>query len=447
MVTQAVASVNCPNCRTPFTAPIQQIIDVQADPAAKSRLLSGQLNLIVCPHCGFQGALNAPFLYHDAELDLALVYMPMELGDTDMDRQKTIGDLTNRVLQQLPPESRKGYLLQPRTFLTVQSLIDAMLEEDAETRELVEAQRRKMELFEQLRQMDPEDRLAVAEFVGANDEELDASFFQLLELMISIAESQGDTAEHERLVKHEANLLEKSTTGRSFKAQREAVEALSANPTRETLIEQLVAAEDRMIRETLVTVGRQLLDYPFFQALTARIEAAQAAGDEAAHNKLIALRREVQEIRDDVDAAARVVLDERATLLRDLLLEDDPREMLMRRLMEVDDVFFGVLSTNILQAQREGRQEVVERLRNVGNVAVQLLNEFAPPEIKLVNQLASAENNEQVRQLLEAEREQLGQDLLRLVEQAAEDLQQGERHKEAERLRYATEQIKEMIGA
>jgi hypothetical protein len=265
--------------------------------------------------------------------------------------------------------------------------------------------------------------------------------------MISIAESQGDTAEHERLVKHEANLLEKSTTGRSFKAQREAVEALAANPTRETLIEQLVAAEDRMIREALVTVGRQLLDYPFFQALTAHIEAAQATGDEATQNKLIALRREVQEIRDDVDAAARVVLDERATLLRDLLLEDDPREMLMRRLLEVDDVFFGVLSTNILQAQREGRQEVVERLRNIGNVAVQLLNEFAPPEIKLVNQLASAENDEQVRQLLEAEREQLGQDLLRLVEQAAEDLKQGERHKEAERLRYATEQIKEMIGA
>lgn len=447
MATQVVASVNCPNCGTPFTAPIRQIIDVQADPQAKSRLLSGQLNPVVCPHCGFRGALNAPFFYHDAELELALVYMPMELGETDMDRQKAIGDLTNRVMQQLPPEARKGYLLQPRTFLSVQNLIDAMLEQDEETREQVEAQRRKMELLEQLRQLDPEDRLAMAEFVGANDEELDASFFQLLDLMISIAESQGDVAGRDRLAKHQAYLLEKTSVGRSFKAQQEAVDALAANPTRETLIEQLVAADDSAVREALVTVGRQLLDYPFFQALTARIEAAEAAGDGAAKDELIALRREVQDIRDDVDAVARAFLDQRAGLLRDLLLEDDPREMLMRHLVEVDDVFFGVLSTNMLQAQREGRQELVQRLRNIGNVAIQLLSEYAPPEIKLINRLALAENDEQVRQLLEAEREQLGQDLLRLVEQAVEDLEQSERHQEAERLRYATAQIKEMIAA
>ena len=80
MVAQAVTSINCPNCRTPFTAPVQQIIDAQADPEAKSMLLSGQLNMVVCPSCGFRGALNTPFLYHDAELELALVYMPMELG-------------------------------------------------------------------------------------------------------------------------------------------------------------------------------------------------------------------------------------------------------------------------------------------------------------------------------------------------------------------------------
>jgi hypothetical protein len=446
MTTQAVTSVNCPNCRNTFSAPIQQIIDAQSDPEAKSRLLSGQLNAVICPHCGFQGALNSPFLYHDADLELALVYMPMELGGTDAERQRAIGDLTTRVMQRLPSEARKGYLFQPRTFLTVQSLIDAILEEDAETRELFEAQQRKLELLEKLRQLDPDDSLAVAEFVGTHDEELDESFFQLLDIMVSIAESRGDTVERDRMARHQDNLLEKTSTGRLIKAQQAAIEALSADPTRKTLVEQLIAAEEKGVREALITVGRGLLDYAFFQALTARIDAAGSAGDQVTRDKLIALRKEVQEIRDQVDAMAMAVLDERAALLRELIVADDPRETIKQRIFEIDNAFFGVLSTNIREAESAGRQDVVQSLSKIGDMAIEVLNETAPPEVKLINRLASAENNEQVRQLLEKEREHLNQDFLGLVERALAGLRQGRRQDDFERLRYAAERIKEMIA-
>jgi hypothetical protein len=445
MATQAVTSINCPNCRAPFTAPIEQILDVQSDPEAKSRLLSGQPNVVFCPHCGFQGVLNAPFLYHDAELELALIYMPMELGMTDAERQKAIGELTNQLMKSLPPEERKGYLLQPRTFFTVQSLVDAMLEKDVEMRELVEAQRRKVELIDQLRQIDPEDRLAVAAFVGPNDEEIDDVFFQLLDLMISIADSRGDEVERDRLGQHRDILMEKSTTGQRLIAQQQAVEALSANPTRETLIEQLTATGDREVRTALVTVGRGLLDYAFFQALTARIDAADAAGDQATKQQLIALRKEVQEVRDQVDAMARAMLDSRARLVRDLLMEEDPSEMLLRHVVEIDDAFFGVIATNIHQAEREGRQDVVEKLREIGDLAVQLISEFAPPEIRLINRLVSAENDDAVRQLLEDERESIDAGFLQIVEQAVQDLEQAGRQESAERLRKAAAYIPEMM--
>jgi hypothetical protein len=447
MTTQAVTSVNCPNCRNPFTAPIHQIIDAQSDPQAKSRLLSGQLNAVVCPNCGFQGALNSPFLYHDAELDLALVYMPMELGGTDAERQRVIGDLTNRLMQRLPAEARKGYLFQPRTFLTVQSLIDAILEDDVETRELFEAQQRKLELLEKLRQLDPGDSLAVAEFVGTHDEELDESFFQLLDVVASVAESRGDTVERDILARHQENLLEKTSTGRLFKAQQVAIEALSADPTRETLVEQLIAAEDKGVREALITVGRGMLDYAFFQALTARIDAAEAAGDQAIRDRLVVLRKEVQEVRDQVDAMARAVLDARARLVRDLLVAEDLQATLARHLLEIDDAFLGVLSNNIQQAASEGQHELVEHLRHIGNVAIMMLTENAPPEIKLINQVAVAENDDRVRQLLENDREHLNQDFLELVERAIEDLRGAERHESAARLSYAAEQIREMIAA
>ena len=446
MTTMPVTSVTCPNCRSPFTAQIQQIVDAQSDPGAKSQLLSGRLNSIICPHCGFQGALNAPFIYHDAELGLALVHMPIEVGKTDIERQKAIGALTNRLMQRLPPEARKGYLLQPRTFFSVQNLIDAMLEQDEATRELVEMQQRKLALFEELRQIDPQDGLAIAEFVGSNDKELDETFFQLLEVVINVAESQGNSVDNDRLQQLQSSLLEKSSTGRLIKMQRDAVQALASDPTQGALIDQLVASQERAVREALVTVGRQLLDYAFFQALTARIDASEAAGDTAMKDRLLGLRKEVQEIRDQVDAVAMEVLNERARLLRSLLVAEDLREMLARHLPEIDDVFLGVLNSNLEQAMTNGRLDVAEKLRKIGDTAVALLTEHAPPEIKFINKLVSSENNEQVLQLLEQERGRLDQDLVEFVEHTAEDLKKGGRQDSAERLRYAAEWIKEMIS-
>jgi hypothetical protein len=446
MVAQAVTSINCPNCGTPFTAPVQQIIDAQADPEAKTMLLSGQLNTVVCPSCGFRGALNTPFLYHDAELELALVYMPMELGATDLERQKAIGDLTNRLMQQLPAEARKGYLLQPRTFLTVENLLDALLEKDEATRELLEAQERRIELLEELRQLDPEDTLALAEFAGSHDDEIDVLFFQILDVVTSIGEQEDAAGDMARLRRLRDILLEKTTAGRSLLAQQQAVEALNADPTRATLIEQLVATDDDIVREALVTVGRQLLDYAFFQELTARIDAAESAGDAALREKLVALRRQVQDIRDEVDMRAAAVLTARAQLLRNLLLEEDPKEVLQRHVSEIDEAFFGVLATNIEQAEQEGRQDVVARLRSIGDMAVQLLNEFLPQDIRLVNQLASAQSDEQIRQLLEDERESLSSDFLQLLESAVAELEQSERSAAAGRLRYAAEQTKLMLA-
>ncbi len=38
--------INCPNCRKPITAEIEQLFDMNTDPSAKQRLLSGASNMI-----------------------------------------------------------------------------------------------------------------------------------------------------------------------------------------------------------------------------------------------------------------------------------------------------------------------------------------------------------------------------------------------------------------
>mgnify|MGYP001816402809 CR=1 FL=1 len=71
--------VNCPNCRQPFSALLEQLIDVTRDPESKQRLLSGRVNQIVCPNCGFNGAASTPILYHDHSKELLVAFVPMEL--------------------------------------------------------------------------------------------------------------------------------------------------------------------------------------------------------------------------------------------------------------------------------------------------------------------------------------------------------------------------------
>jgi len=72
--------MSCPSCRQPFGAILEQILDVGIDPSAKERLLSGRINLITCPFCGYRGMVGTPLMYHDPAKKLAIVYVPMELN-------------------------------------------------------------------------------------------------------------------------------------------------------------------------------------------------------------------------------------------------------------------------------------------------------------------------------------------------------------------------------
>jgi DNA-directed RNA polymerase subunit RPC12/RpoP len=47
--------IACPNCRQPVEANINQLFDVGVDPTLKQIVLSGAINHIQCPHCGYQG--------------------------------------------------------------------------------------------------------------------------------------------------------------------------------------------------------------------------------------------------------------------------------------------------------------------------------------------------------------------------------------------------------
>jgi len=187
--TYQTASIACPNCQHRFTTPVLTIIDVDRNPQLKSLFLSGQINVAVCPQCGQGGELGTPLVYHDSEKELLLTLVPAEMGLSDLEQQRIIGDLTNRVISALPPEKRKGYLLRPRTFMRRESMIEAILEADGITPKMLEAQRARADLLERLVSTTSEEaRRAIAQ---ENDAQIDYEFLHLLSLNLDLAEARG----------------------------------------------------------------------------------------------------------------------------------------------------------------------------------------------------------------------------------------------------------------
>ncbi|HRJ75756.1 MAG TPA: CpXC domain-containing protein, partial [Anaerolineales bacterium] len=100
--------IACPRCKQLIPANVEQLFDVTADPQAKQRLLSGQSNFARCPHCGYQGRLATPVVYHDNDKELLLTFFPSELMLPVNEQEKIIGPLIKKVTDNLPPEKRKG---------------------------------------------------------------------------------------------------------------------------------------------------------------------------------------------------------------------------------------------------------------------------------------------------------------------------------------------------
>ncbi|NMC52308.1 MAG: hypothetical protein GYA48_01545, partial [Chloroflexi bacterium] len=124
----AKTSVACPRCRQPVIADIEQLFDMGTDPQAKQKLLSGMFNVIQCPSCGYTGQTPRPLVYHDPQKELLLTYFPPELGLPVNEQERLIGPLINQVVNSLPLEKRKAYLLRPQSMFTFETLIEKVLE-------------------------------------------------------------------------------------------------------------------------------------------------------------------------------------------------------------------------------------------------------------------------------------------------------------------------------
>lgn len=335
----------------------------------KGAFLQGQLNLIQCPQCGFTGPANVPVLYYDTEKELAFVHVPDQLNLMSETQQKLIGDLTNKLFKSLPEEQRKFYLLNPKNFLTLDSMIKAILEADGITEEMLQSQEARINLLEEL--LKSPDEKTLKEKVRANDDQLDRQFFEILTTYMQTAQMMGDQTQAQTFFSLRTLISRWSSKGKQFVAEIDEELGILVLENQEELLEKLQNAENEEEFQALVAAGFGMLDYGFFQNLTSKIDKAASRSDTKTAESLRAVRSRVLDVKEKIDAENRVELEKAGKLLQAIIESKDPVSVIDKKLDQINDAFFFVLQANIEEAQRQGHENVAKNLQAIGNIVAQ----------------------------------------------------------------------------
>jgi hypothetical protein len=425
-------TIRCPNCRSPIQASIEQLLDVGRDPGAKARLLSGSMNRVRCPVCGFDGQVGSPLVYHDPDKGLLLTYIPVELGLPQSEQERVIGALINQAIQGLPAERRKAYLFQPQPTLTLPSLVERVLSADGITREELESQRGRLRLLEDLLRTEP-DRIQA--FVAEHDGQLDEPFFQLATLALE-GTPEGEAREA-ALARLDA-ALGVSSMGKRLKARQDEVRAAvdslrqaGEGLTRERLLALFLEAPNPDRMDALASLTRPALDYAFFQILSERIDAAKGE----VKTRLTDLRTRLLEVTQKIDQVQQARLEQSAAVLQSLLEAQDLDQALGQVSPMIDDLFLGLLRGNLKAARDRGDVRTSERLEEIDRRIQALIRESLPPGMRLAQQLLETPEEAEAEKLLDSSAEAIDEDLLGALLGTVDRLEQSGDPASAERLR------------
>lgn len=430
-----VIQLSCPNCRTPMRAQVFTLIDVSLQPELKNYLLAGQLNMAICPSCGTPAMIAAPLIYHDPAKQLLLVHFPQQLNARPEEQERFVGDATSMLMRVLPQSAPKGYLLAPKRFLTLNSLVDTILEADGISRETIEAQRKRVELISQLIEAYEQGDEQLQAAVKPNAAALDHDFFMTLTAFAetSLQTGRGDSGQILLALRDRLAELVGFDADALGQPEGEAEDEF-ADADLEQAIDQLAAAPEAQL-DQLIAEYRLLIDYSFFEAWTARIDLAEQAGDTAAAAQLTARRSLLLETVERMDKQAQELFEAGATVLQAVLAAPDPAEELRARIEQIDEAFFMVLQANMAAAERAGNSAAVERLSAIERLAGEVMQESLSPEDRFINQLLQAEKPQDATKLLRQNPAIITTAFVKRLNELAEQMEGDGRKPLGERLR------------
>jgi len=416
--------VTCPNCRQPIVADITQLFDINQDPSAKSKLLSGAINMVQCPLCGYQGNLAMPIVYHDPDKEILLTYVPPELNLPRNEQERIVGNLINQVIEKLPQEKRKGYLLNPQTALTLQGLIERVLETDGITKEMIQAQQKKLSLIQRL--LSAKDQRTREEITKQEETLIDAEFFALLNRLGEVAMVSEDRESAQKLAELQKSLLSTTAYGKELQEQSKEIETAIADLkaagkelSREKMLDLIINAPNEVRLSALVSFGRPIMDYTFFQMLSERIDRARPDG----RARLIELRTKLLEMTEAIDKQLEEHVKQVRELINKVLQAQDVVSAMQQILPVVDEIFIHEVNHLLEEARSQGDLAKSSKLQNILEVIQQA---STSPELELIEKYLDSSDEISMRNFLEANQEAITPEFLDLLANIAVQVQSGE---------------------
>jgi CpXC protein len=419
-----------------FMAAVESVIDAGRDPSAKARLLSRRTNLVQCPNCHAVMQMSIPLVYHDHTKDLLLIYFPMELKLPPKERERMVGEMTQAVMRSLPQEERKGYLFNPLQPLTMDGMLETILEKDGITKEMLQAQREKMKLVETFMEADPAD---LATMAADHDEQLDGEFFQLISLSAENAMQAGRRDLAEAILERRDRLLEVSTYGQEVieRAQRQEQVIQEVAQSLQKMGGQMQLADfmDYVVDlgesdehlQALVGLARAALDYNFFNELTHRIDTASDAQQKSF---LQEMRDRLLELTEAIDAQQQQMIQQAQAVLQSIMRSEDMDAAIAQHLPLIDDLVLSVLSSQIQIFEQRGDLLNAARMKTLYEKIIQQVQKSSPPELLFINELLTMEDEIEANLTLSERANEYGPSLLDYMDAVIErfsDSQNGDR--------------------
>jgi hypothetical protein len=419
--------IACPRCRQMITANIEQLFDVTQDPQAKQRLLGGISNMARCPHCGYQGRLATPVVYHDNEKELLLTFFPPELSMPLNEQERLIGPLIKQVTDRLPPEKRKAYLLKPVANLTYESMIQTILSKDGITPEMLKEQQERVQVIERLLQASSKD--VRSELIKQNINLFDEQFFALFSRLAQSAAGSGQEPVARAMVDLQNQLLEETEFGRNLRESVGELEAATKSLqdvgqalTREKLLDIVIQSPSDARVRAYATIARGGMDYQFFQLLSEKID--KASGDEK--TRLESIREKLLDYTNEIDKQMEARYKQAQEFVESLLAEEDVVNAVRNNLNNFTQDAVDVVNQLLRQASEKNDYTRMGKLQKV----VEILREVStPPEVSFIEQLLDAPDDATLNQMMDANadliNDQFMEALIGLVAQVDQASEQG----------------------
>jgi hypothetical protein len=380
-----------------------------------------------CPHCGYQGRLATPIVYHDNEKELLLTFFPPELSMPLNEQERLIGPLIKQVTDRLPAEKRKGYLLNPIPNLTYESMIQTILGKDGITPEMLKEQQERVQLVERLLQASAAD--VRSEIIKQNINLFDEQFFALFSRLAQSAAGGGQEPIARAMVDVQNQLLEETEFGRNLKesvgeleAATKALQEVGQGLTREKLLDIVLESQNDARLRAYVTIARGGMDYQFFQLLSQKID--KASGDEK--TRLESIRGKLLDFTNEVDKQMEARYKQAQDFVESLLAQEDIVKAVRDNLNNFTQDAVEIVNQMLRQASEKSDYTRMGKLQKM----VEVLREVStPPEVSFIEQLLDTPDEAALAKMLEGNRDlindQFMEALVGLVAQVDQAVEQG----------------------